>query len=65
MKTLDEFDVVKRQQIYDSVWKAIKLLAKEAAPESITPETFSRISVDIVLTELRRAGAISRVFTDK
>lgn len=59
---MDENDVVRRDVLYAKVWSAIKLLAVDAAPGSITPETFSRISVDIVMTELRRAGAINPVY---
>lgn len=59
---MDEYDIVKRKALYESVWKTIGGVAKTAAPGSITPETFSRISVDIVLTELLRTGAITPAF---
>jgi hypothetical protein len=53
---------VERAELYAKVWKQINAIAKEAAPGAITPKTFAHVSVDIVLTELLRAGAIKPVY---
>jgi hypothetical protein len=54
--------VLKRKDLYASVWAAIRALAKDAAPGSITPQTFARIATDVVLAELRKEGAINPVY---
>ena len=59
---MDEYDVIKREALYEAVWQSVGKAAKTAMPGSITPETFSRMAVDIVLTELLRAGAITPAF---
>lgn len=59
MKKIDDDpSVVKRDLLYKRVLDKLSYMAKTAAPGSITPETFARVSVDIVLHELLSAGAI-------
>lgn len=53
-------EIVTRESLYEIVWQRLRTIATDAAPGSITPETFARVSVDIVLTELLRAGIIDR-----
>lgn len=53
-----EIAVTKRAELYDKVWARILAMTEGAVRGSITPETFARVSVDVVLTELLRVGAI-------
>ena len=55
---MNDKSYVSRKDIYDLVWTKIKAIALDAAPGSITPETVTRICVDVTLEELRRQGAI-------
>ena len=55
---------MKREELYRKVWEVIRIMTADAAPGSITPETISRVAVDVVLTELRRAGAITPTITE-
>jgi hypothetical protein len=55
-----EFDsVVSREHLYACVWRQVGLIAETAAAGSITPETFGRLAVDVVMAELKRLGALN------
>ncbi len=51
-------DSVKRRDLYDKVWAKLLSMTVGAAPNSIKPQVFAMVAVDVVLTELLRAGAI-------
>ena len=56
--------MTKRSDLYDKVWAKIRAIAVDAAPGSITPATFARVAVDVVLSELLKAGEITPRFRD-
>ncbi|HEX3587768.1 MAG TPA: hypothetical protein VH024_17345 [Candidatus Angelobacter sp.] len=58
----DTQDIVERNALYTAVWKTIKAIAVDAAPGSITPETFARVAVDVVMIELLKAGVINPAY---